>query len=348
MQPPPDDRGILEALLSDGRFLLSLTGFVLALSGGFAIFQSLTGYFLPHDVHALGFDAQHLASAASSRVVNFMFHDRVAFGGTLLAIGAAYWYLAEFPLRAHEPWAWWTFCVSGICGFASFLCYLGFGYLDDWHGIATLFLLPVYCAGLWRERPLHLVPRDIWFPGQRFTLGRGTLAFLAAGIIAAGATIMVVGMTTVFVPQDLAYMHMTRADLQGISPRLIPVIAHDRAGFGGGLFSTGIILLFIARHAPLTKSLVQIVAVMGIAGFGAALGVHPAIGYTDTMHLAPAYFGCALFMATVMRLAWERSTAHSRCTAAASAPAPANPRTDAPRAAGTAASPDRSGPPGSS
>jgi len=120
-----DNRGILEALLADGRFLLSLTGFVLALSGGFAIVQSLSGHFLPHDTQALGFDARALAEAANHRVVYFMFHDRVAFGGTLLAIGFAYWFLAKFPLRAGEAWAWWTFCVSGFCGFASFLSYLG-------------------------------------------------------------------------------------------------------------------------------------------------------------------------------------------------------------------------------
>jgi hypothetical protein len=135
------------------------------------------------------------------------------------------------------------------------------------------------------------------------------LGFLAVGILAAGGTIMVVGMTSVFVPQDLAYMHMMPAELQGISPRLVPVIAHDRAGFGGGLFSTGIILLFLARQARLTKGLVQTVALMGLAGFGAALGVHPAIGYTDTSHLAPAYLGCLLFLATVIRLDYERRRA---------------------------------------
>jgi len=304
-----DDRGILEALLSDGRFLLSLTSFVLVLSGGFAIFQSFTGYFLPQDVHALGFDAQRLAAMANLHVVKFMFHDRVAFGGTLLAIGLAYWYLAEYPMRACQPWAWWTFCVSGVCGFGSFLCYLGFGYLDNWHGIATLFLLPVYLAGLWRARPAKIDWRDMWRSAQPAGLGRWALGFLAAGIMAAGATIMVVGMTSVFVPQDLTYMHMTRADLQSLSPRLVPVIAHDRAGFGGGLLSTGIILFFLSRHAPLTKSLVQIVALMGLAGFGAALGVHPAIGYTDTFHLAPAYLGCLLFVATVIRLAYEHRCA---------------------------------------
>ena len=58
LQAARDHRGLLEALPSDGRPLLSLVGFVLVLSGGFAIFQSLTVYFLPQDVHALGFDAR--------------------------------------------------------------------------------------------------------------------------------------------------------------------------------------------------------------------------------------------------------------------------------------------------
>ena len=300
-----DDRGILEALLSDGRFLLSLTGFVLILSGSFAILQSASGYFLPQDVHALGFDAQHLAAAANLRVVHFMFHDRVAFGGTLPAIGSAYWFLAEFPLRAGQPWAWWTFCVSGVCGFASFLAYLSYGYLDTWHGVATLLLLPVFAAGLWRARPARIDWRDAWRPGQPFSLGRFGLGFLAFGMLAAGVTILIVGMTSVFVPQDLTFMHMTRANLAAITPRLVPVIAHDRAGFGGGLFSTGIILSFLARQAALTRSLVEIVALMGLAGFGTAIGVHPAIGYTDFVHLAPAYAGAVLFVGTLVRLAME-------------------------------------------
>jgi len=301
-----DERGILEAFLSDGRFLLSITGLMLVLSGGFAIFQSLTGYFLPQDVHALGFDANQLAAAANIRVVRFMFHDRVAFGGALMAVGFAYWYLAEFPLKAGEAWAWWTFCISGISGFASFLTYLSYGYLDTWHGVATLLLLPVFVVGLWRARPARIRAADLWQPGQPMSIGRLGLGFLAAGIVAAGATIMVVGMTVVFVPQDLAFMCMTPAELQKVSSRLVPVIAHDRAGFGGGLFSTGIILLFLARHAPLTRSFVQITALMGLAGFGAAVGVHPAIGYTDFTHLAPAYIGTVVFGATLWRLAYER------------------------------------------
>ncbi len=123
-------------------------------SGAFAIFQSITGHFLPHDVHALGMDADGLARAANPNLVRFMFHDRVAFGGTLLAIGMAYWWLAEFPLRAGAAWAWWTLVLSGACGFGSFLAYLGYGYLDTWHGLATLLLLPIYLAGMGRARGL--------------------------------------------------------------------------------------------------------------------------------------------------------------------------------------------------
>jgi hypothetical protein len=327
-----DDRGLLDALLSDGRPLLSATGLVLALCGGFAIFQSSTGYFLPQDVHTLGFDAQALSRAANPRVVSFMFHDRVAFGGTLLGIGFAYWFLAEFPLRARQSWAWWAFCVSGVCGFLSFLAYLGYGYLDTWHGIATLFLLPVFLTGLWRARPAAIRWRDAIGPGQPPSPGRLALGFLAAGILAAGITILIVGMTSVFVPQDLAFMCMTRAEIERVSARLIPVIAHDRAGFGGGLFSIGTILLFLTRHAPLTRSFVQIVGAIGVAGFGTAIGVHPAIGYTNFVHLAPAYLGGVAFLATVMRLAYERTTADSisesssAAGSTAASPRPAHPR----------------------
>src|SRR5450631_2537400 len=125
-----DNRGLFEALLGDGRFLLSITGIALLVSGGFAIFQSITGHFLPHDVQALGMDAAALARAGNPKIVKFMFHDRVAFGGALIAIGAAYWWLVEFPLSAGAAWAWWTLALSGGCGFLSFLAYLGYGYLD--------------------------------------------------------------------------------------------------------------------------------------------------------------------------------------------------------------------------
>ena len=298
-----DNRGLLQALLGDGRFLLSLTGMALVGSGGFAILQSLSGQLLPHDVLALGMDAAALKQNANQNLVWFMFHDRVAFGGTLLAIGTAYWWLAEFSLQAGAAWAWWTFALSGGCGFLSFLAYLGYGYLDTWHGVATLFLLPVYLAGLWRARALITTSlgatgiwrRDLQEEDRVTSAGRKMLFLSALGLAAAGFTIVVVGMTRVFVPTDVAFIGIRPEKLSSLSPVLVPVLAHDRAGFGGGLLSVGVILGMMMRHAPITRSLVELVSVMGLCGFGAALGVHFAIGYTNFAHLVPAYAGFLMF-----------------------------------------------------
>jgi hypothetical protein len=275
----------------------------LLLSGGFAIFQSISGHFLPHDVRAIGMDADALTRVANPNLVRFMFHDRVAFGGTLMTIGIAYWWLVEFPLRSGAAWAWWTLALSGGFGFASFLAYLGYGYLDTWHGLATLLLLPVYLAGMWRARRLLADPlrlSSIWrapdhADGAYARMGRRLLLLSGFGLAAAGLTILGVGMTFVFVPQDIAFIGISRDTIRQLSPALVPLIAHDRAGFGGGLLSTGLLLLMMMRHAPVTRSLVEVIALMGLCGFGAALGVHFAVGYTDSFHLSPAYAGCLLF-----------------------------------------------------
>jgi hypothetical protein len=81
-----DDPGLLRELIGDGRPLLTLTAVMLFLSGAFAIFLSIRREFLPHDVAFLGMPAEALCAIADCRVVRFMFHDRVAFGGTLIAI----------------------------------------------------------------------------------------------------------------------------------------------------------------------------------------------------------------------------------------------------------------------
>ncbi|MGH9870863.1 MAG: hypothetical protein ACRD9S_00080 [Pyrinomonadaceae bacterium] len=156
-----DNHGLLKALIGDGRPLLLLSGFALVLAGEFALFLSATKHFLPHDVDYLGMTAEQLCGFNNCRVVYFMFHDRVAFGGALLAIGALYMWLAEFPLRQRQAWAWWTFVVSGIFGFGSFLAYPGYGYLDTWHGVATLPILPCFITGLVKLRSYLQAPTGI-------------------------------------------------------------------------------------------------------------------------------------------------------------------------------------------
>jgi hypothetical protein len=296
-----DDRSLLEVVLGDGRFLIALTGISLALSGVFAILQSIAGQLLPQDSHAIGMDSLALAHAANRQLLGFMFHDRVAYGGTLVAIGAGYLWLVAFPMQRREPWAWWALLFSGTIGFLAFLTYLGQGYLDTWHGVATLFLLPVFVAGLWRSHPYEFSLRVVWRRTPKdfsasATWGRILLATCGGGLILAGSTIAIFGMTRVFVPSDLGFIGINVSALAQISPMLIPLISHDRAGFGGGLCSMGCLLLFMARCAELNRSLAEIVAVMGCAGFGCAIGVHFAVGYLDFFHLLPAFAGFFLFI----------------------------------------------------
>ncbi len=295
-----DDRSLLSAVVGDGRPLVIFTGLCLLLAGSFALFQSATGHFLPHDSAYLGMSADELCSKNECRIVHFMIHDRISFGGTLVAIGALYMWLAEFPLRRGEAWAWWLLVVNGLVGFGSFLAYLGYGYLDTWHGAATLVLLPFYVFGVVRSRAIVRPPASIgtlFSPSMPLSLstrlgwGRAGLLTCGLGIAFAGATIMTVGMTSVFVPQDLEFMGLAKSDLQAINPRLVPLIAHDRAGFGGGLCSVGVAVFFCAWCARPSKSLWQVFALAGTVGFACAILVHPAIGYTDLTHLGPALLG---------------------------------------------------------
>ena len=122
-----DRRTLFDALLSDGRFLLIFTALILVLSGLFVIVQSITGHFLPHDVSYLGLDATQLSTFNSGTITKFMFHDRISFGGSIMAVGFLYLWLAEFPLKNGEAWAWYLFLGSGLIGFGSFLTYLGYG-----------------------------------------------------------------------------------------------------------------------------------------------------------------------------------------------------------------------------
>jgi hypothetical protein len=291
-----DDRGFLATLIGDGRALLTLTALILIGAGGFAFFQASTGQFLPQDTEYLGMTAKQLCTLHGCRVVHFMVHDRVSFGGVLIAIGTMYLWLSEFPLRRRERWAWWALAISGVAGFLSFLAYLGYGYLDTWHGVATVVLAPIFVAGLWWTRkfnqPVERLPFD--FRSRR---GLGRVLVLAAtfGIVAAGLTIMTVGMTRVFVPTDLAFMGVTPQELRAYNPHLIPLIAHDRAGFGGALVSCGLAMFICALYGFPSRSLWQALAIAGVAGFGCAILVHPAIGYTNALHLGPAVMGCLVF-----------------------------------------------------
>jgi hypothetical protein len=293
-----DDRGFFETLIGDGRSLIKLTALLMMGAGAFALFQAATGHFLPHDTEYLGMTAAQLCTLHGCRIVHFMMHDRVSFGGVLLAIGVMYLWLAEFPLRRRESWAWWALAISGGAGFLSFLAYLGYGYLDSWHGAATLGLLPLFAGGLVLTRPLRVervtrAPLDF---RSRIGLGRILLLASTFGIIAAGCTIMTVGMTTVFVPQDIEFMGITPSELRAVNAHLVPLIAHDRAGFGGALISCGLAMFLSVLYARPSRNLWQALALAGLAGFCTAIAIHPVIGYMSLTHLGPAIAGACVFV----------------------------------------------------
>jgi hypothetical protein len=307
MRNASDEHGLLPELIGDGRPLLALTAVMLLVSGAFAIFLSFRREFLPQDVAFLGMTAEALCAVADCRIVRFMFHDRVAFGGTLIAVSTLYLWLGSFPLRQGAVWAWWAFLGSGVLGFGSFLAYLGYGYFDSWHGIASLALLPVFVTGLLASRSLATIQVTGWLnteDGRRapasMRLGRWGLLATGTGIALAGLVILYLGSTEVFVAEDLGFMGLTREMLDGMNRRLVPLIAHDRAGFGGGLATVGVLLVICGWYAPPRRAFHQAVLIAGSAGFGCTIGTHFVEGYLNRVHLAPAFMGAGLFACSIL------------------------------------------------
>jgi hypothetical protein len=296
------DAGFLAAIVGDGVLPLLATAGSLILAGGFAMLLAASGQFLPHDTAYLGMSAADLCTIAHCRIVDFMIHDRAAFGGALFAVGVLYTYLVLFPLRQGQAWAWWLLAISGSAGFLSFLTYLGYGYLDTWHGVGTALLLPVFAVGLLRARRLvdHLAsplvllnPRELRGLSARRRAGRACLLLGAAGTALGGLAILRVGITDIFVPEDLAFMGLSTEQLQTINARLVPLMAHDRAGFGGAVFTLGLTTLFCLWCASLTRALWEALLLSGGVELIAAIGVHWFVGYTDLWHLTPALAAAA-------------------------------------------------------
>lgn len=291
-----EQRGLFRAVFGDGLVPLSAGAASLVLAGGFALFLAASGEFLPHDIRYLGMTAEDLCEVAGCRVVRFMVHDRAAFGGALVAVGVLYTYLVRFPLRRGQRWAWWLLTCSATAGFLSFLAYLGYGYLDTWHGIGTALLLPVFIIGLIRARTL--VARARPRPADRIPnlttrdgLGRACLLVGAAGVALAGLEIFRIGVTDIFVPEDLAFIGAPADHLRALNPRLVPLIAHDRAGFGGAVFTTGFTTVGCLWYSPTTRALWETILVAGGISLTAAIGTHFAVGYIDPWHLMPAIAG---------------------------------------------------------
>ena len=277
-----------------------LLGVAMFGGGLLALAIACTRVVLPYDEEYLGMSAAELTAKVNPRLLAFMAHDRVTLAGTMLAVGIQYLFLAWFGICRGLHWAKMTLVASAFAGFGTFFLFLGFGYFDPFHAFVTAvlfqFLLLAFQSRLAPAEPPpwpNLVDDWRWKLAQ---WGQLLLLIEAAAVMAAGVTICTIGSTSVFVPEDLEFMQTTVEQLRAANPRLVPVVAHDRASFGGMLLSVGIATLLPVLWGVRQGEtwLWRMLALSGSVGYVATLIVHLHVGYTSLDHLAPAVAGLAL------------------------------------------------------
>jgi dihydroorotate dehydrogenase len=282
-------------------FWTLLLGLAMLIGGLLALAIAATRVVLPYDEGFVGMTPVQL-TAINERLLAFMAHDRVSLAGTMIAIGVLYTMLSLFGIRRGYHWARVTVLSSAFTGFGSFFLFLGFGYFEPFHAFVTAILFQFLLLGLHSGMP---VPDPPVFPNLRgdwrWRLSLwGQLLFLVhgAGLIGAGVIISTIGSTTVFVPEDLEFMRTTAQALTEANPRLVPLVAHDRASFGGMLIASGLAWLLPAlwgfRQGE--RWLWWAFLAAGVPAYLAAIGVHFEVGYTNLWHLTPAFAGLTVFV----------------------------------------------------
>lgn len=280
---------------------ITLLGTGMLLGGVLAWAVAATRVVLPYDESFVGLSRAELL-AVNGRLLAFLAHDRVTLAGTMIAIGVLYAGLALIPMRRGQRWARRAMLISGAFGFASFFLFFGFGYFDPLHALVTVLLLPFFLLGLSGSRSQPAAAPSRPRPQRGWPWGQFLFLAVGVGLLLGGFSLAAIGVTVVFVPEDLAFMGTTRAALDAASPRLVPLIAHDRASLGGALISNGLGVLLAALwgYQPGARWLWWTLFWSGVPGFVAALGTHLAVGYTDLGHLTPALPGAGLYLAALV------------------------------------------------
>ena len=282
-------------------FWALLMGLGMLVGGFLALWIAATRVVLAYDEAFVGLSRAQL-QAVNPRLLPFMAHDRISLAGTMMTIGILYTSLAVVGLRRGLHWAQVAVTLSACAGFASFFLFLGFGYFDPFHAFVTavlfqFLLLTIHC----RLAPPAPIPAPGLNDDRRWRFGLwGQLLHVAQALafLVAGTTISLIGATEVFVPEDLEFLQTTAESLRSAGPRLVPLIAHDRASFGGMIVASGLCFLGVAlwgfRRGERWVWWTLLLA--GLPGYGCAIGVHFVVGYENVWHLTPAFAGLMVFI----------------------------------------------------
>ncbi len=298
-KPPP------ERVPELSWFWTMMMGAGMLIGGLLAFAIAATKVVLPYDESFLGMTRDALPSI-NPRLLEFMAHDRTTLAGVMIAVGVLYVGLSVFGIRRGLHWARQTVLISAVTGFLTFFMFLGFGYLDPFHAFVTVALLQLLLLGvharLGTYTPEVRPETRASFAWRMSLWGQLLLVIHGFALLAAGAVISVIGVTHVFVHEDLEFMQTTAAALTVADPRLIPLVAHDRATLGGMLLSAGWLFLLPAlwgfRRGSAWLWWSSLVA--GLIAYAAAIGVHYAVGYLSVKHLLPAFGGLVLMLVGLM------------------------------------------------
>jgi hypothetical protein len=289
------------ALFRRSWFWTVALGMAMAAGGIAALGLALTRVLLPYDEHYLGLTSAML-ERTMPRVFDFMAHDRATLSGVMLGLGWLYASLGWNGVRTGRHGAKTAVIASALFGFASFFSFFGFGYFDTLHAFVAVLLFQFtiqIMVGKEGGAEKSVIRSDEEDGSWRLAQwGQLFWVVHAAGLLIAGIVILGIGMTSVFVSEDLGFLCMTAQQAQELGERMIGVIAHDRASLGGMLLACGVAMLlpvlwcFRRGEAWLWWA----IAGLGLPAYLAALGVHFKVGYTDWRHMVPAVIGFGLWL----------------------------------------------------
>ena len=289
----------------EGWFSYWLFGLFILAGGLLALLFSITSIILPYDEHFLRMKKEEIW-IFNERIMLFMAHDRMTLAGTMISGGIVYMQLAKHGVKRGMKWAKQAIDFAAIIGFLGIFAFIGYGYFDWLHLAFWLILLPFYLHGYRKTKRISGTPSSpnrvnhkSWRVGIY-----GQLAFVILGFsfVMGGVIISSIGVSSVFVATDITYICMPPETLESFNQNLVPVLAHDRAGFGSALLSVGLLVLTLSLWGfqQGNQWVWWTFMIGGLPAFIAGIYIHFAIGYTTFIHLLPAYFALGLYVSGLL------------------------------------------------